>query len=192
MHPLLKAGDSMISFTLGAKTKKGHCFNFTPSHGSPHLFFPPPRYLWGSLSPMKNVPLRKQIFKLLKIKKKKAVSWLWVDDVHRSAKPCGLQPVWFLLPADHYAGLRLLTLPAYPTCGSVVVYEAQRSFHTTQITNLTVPLSTALLNWFLPITWLQWCQFFFLTFWAMPFLSSTCLPQAVQENSRVDFARKPL
>lgn len=63
----------MISFTLGMKTKKGHCFNLTLSHGSRHLFPPLPRlwYLWGSLSPMKNVPLRKQIFKLLKIKKKK-------------------------------------------------------------------------------------------------------------------------
>lgn len=85
-----------------------------------------------------------------KKKKKKAAPWLWVGDAHHSAKPCGLQSVWFVLLADHYAGRRLLTLPAYPTCGSVVVYEAQRSFHTTQITNLTVPLSTAHLNWFLP------------------------------------------
>ena len=135
---------------------------------------------WALRKKKRNVPLQRQIFKLVKIKKKKkAASWLWVDDVQNSAKPCGFQSEWSVLPADHYAGLRLLTLPGYPTCGSVVVYEAQRSFHTTQITNLTVPLSTAHLNWFLPIMWLQWCQFFFFfffTFWAMPFLPSTCPP----------------
>lgn len=31
-------------------------------------------------------------------------------------------------------------------------------FHTTNITNLTVPLSTDSSNWFLTITWLQWCR----------------------------------
>lgn len=142
----------MISFTFGVKTKKGHCCNLMPNHGSLHLFFLPPS-LWGSPSPMKKGTFAKtniQIVQDLKKKKKKAAPWLWVGDAHHSAKPCGLQSVWFVLLADHYAGRRLLTLPAYPTCGSVVVYEAQRSFHTTQITNLTVPLSTAHLNWFLP------------------------------------------
>lgn len=74
------------------------------------------------------------------------------DFFYRSAKACGLHSVRFVLPADHCARLRLLTLPVYPTCGSVVVYEAQRSFHTTQITNLTVPLSTAHHHWLLPTT----------------------------------------
>ena len=120
------------------------------------------------------------------------MSWLWVDDVQNSAKPCGFQSEWSVLPADHYAGLRLLTLPGYPTCGSVVVYEAQRSFHTTQITNLTVPLSTAHLNWFLPIMWLQWCQFFFFFLLSeqCPSFPPPARPQAVQENSRGDFARE--
>lgn len=31
-------------------------------------------------------------------------------------------------------------------------------FHTTNITNLTVPLSRACCNWSLKITWFQWCQ----------------------------------
>jgi hypothetical protein len=56
----------MISFTLRAKTKKGHCFNLTSHHGSLCLFFFPTSTPLGL--PMREVPLRKQIFKSLKIK----------------------------------------------------------------------------------------------------------------------------
>lgn len=77
------------------------------------------------------------------------------------------EALWFpvrgsVLPADQLCWAQTSDTARLPNLWfSKVVYEAQRSFHTTQITNLTVPLSTALLNWFLPIMWLQWCQFFF-------------------------------
>ena len=56
-------------------------------------------------------------------------------------------------------------------------------FHTTKITNLTVPLSITCLHWSLWVTWPEWCQLtFFLSFFFFNFLKScpthsTCPPR---------------
>lgn len=61
------------------------------------------------------------------LKRKKNSGSVVVDDAYHSTKLCGLQSKRFALPADQYPGPALVWLPLYPTCGSVVVYEAQRS-----------------------------------------------------------------
>lgn len=61
------------------------------------------------------------------LKRKKSSGSVVVDDAYHSTKLCGLQSKRFALPADQYPGPALVWLPPYPTCGSVVVYEAQRS-----------------------------------------------------------------
>lgn len=61
------------------------------------------------------------------LKRKKNSGLVVVDDAYHSMKLCGLQSKRFALPADQYPGPALVWLPLYPTCGSVVVYEAQRS-----------------------------------------------------------------
>lgn len=94
MHPFLKAGDSMISFTLGVKTKKGHCCHLTLHHGSLHLIPPHPIPL-GLPEPSEKMYLCENKYSNCSRfkKKKKAASWLWVGDAYHSTKPCGLQAV---------------------------------------------------------------------------------------------------
>lgn len=81
-HPLLKAGDSMISSTFRVKTKRGHRFNLIPNHGSLHLSFPPSTPLGLPEPYEKKCTFAKTNIQIVKdLKKKRAASWPWLDDV---------------------------------------------------------------------------------------------------------------
>lgn len=157
------------------------------------LFFFSPRHLWDSPSPVKNVPLRKQIFKLLKIKKKKKKSSVLA--VGSWCSPL-CETLWFAVSVVRPACWPLCwaqtsdtaRLPNLWFCGCL--WGPKKFSHNPNYKFNCSPFRSPILIGSCQSRDLSDVNFFFSLSEQCPSFPPPALPQTVQENSPVDFARE--